>query len=101
MAVKLPAGKLGTMAPDFALKATDGHTYELKDIMGENGAVIVFICNHCPYVKAITARMVDDAKTLANEGVGFGAICSNDASSYPEDSFENMRIFAEIGRAHV
>ena len=86
---------MGTMAPDFALKATDGHTYELKDIMGENGAVIVFICNHCPYVKAITARMVDDAKTLANEGVGFGAICSNDASSYPEDSFENMRIFAD------
>ncbi len=62
--------------------------------MGENGAVIVFICNHCPYVKAITGRMVADAKLLAEQGVGFAAICSNDAASYPADSFENMAIFA-------
>ncbi len=94
MAAKLPAGKLGAMAPDFALMATNGRSYALKDIMGENGAVIVFICNHCPYVKAITARMVADAKLLAEEGVGFAAICSNDAGSYPEDSFENMKLFA-------
>jgi len=94
MAAKSKEGKLGAMAPDFALKATDGRIYALKDIMGENGAVIVFICNHCPYVKAITARMVADAELLAEEGIGFAAICANDASSYPEDSFENMAIFA-------
>ncbi|VAW14306.1 hypothetical protein MNBD_ALPHA12-2030 [hydrothermal vent metagenome] len=94
MATKAKEGQLGAMAPDFSLEATDGQTYQLTDIMGKNGAVIVFICNHCPYVKAITARMVDDAKTLADEGVGFAAICSNDSDSYPEDSFENMKLFA-------
>ncbi len=94
MTARSDDGQLGAMAPDFALKATDGRTYALKDIIGENGAVIVFICNHCPYVKAITDRMVETAQLLAEEGVGFAAICCNDASSYPEDSFDNMRIFA-------
>ncbi len=82
--------ELGIKAPDFSLPATDGNKYSLADIMGENGAVIVFICNHCPYVKAITDRLVADAKVLAKEGIGFAAICSNDASNYPADSFENM-----------
>ncbi len=87
--------ELGIKATDFSLPATDGQTRSLADIMGENGAVIVFICNHCPYVKAITGRLVDDAATLAKLGVGFAAICSNDSVSYPEDSFENMAIFAK------
>jgi len=88
------APELGIKAPEFSLPATDGKTYSLSDIMGENGAVIVFICNHCPYVKAITDRLVSDAKFLASEGIGFAAICSNDAINYPADSFENMKKFA-------
>ncbi len=85
---------LGARAPDFRLPATDGPTYALKDVSGEKGAVIVFICNHCPYVKAVIGRMVDDARLLMGEGVGFAAISSNDAASYPEDSFPKMREFA-------
>jgi hypothetical protein len=64
-------------------------------VAGERGTVIVFICNHCPYVKAVIGRMVQDARELKGEGVGFAAICSNDASTYPEDSFENMQAFAK------
>ncbi len=86
---------LGAPAPDFSLPATDGRTYALDDVAGEKGAVIVFICNHCPYVRAVIDRLVADARVLMGEGVGFAAICSNDAASYPEDSFANMREFAK------
>ncbi len=86
---------LGALATDFRLPATDGRTYALKDVTGEKGTVIVFICNHCPYVKAVINRLVADARVLMGEGVGFAAICSNDAASYPEDSFANMREFAK------
>ena len=85
----------GVPAPDFSLPATDGRTYSLKDVVGETGAVIVFICNHCPYVKAVIGRLVADARVLMREGVGFAAICSNDAKNYPEDSFPKMREFAK------
>ena len=64
-------------------------------IAGENGAVIVFICNHCPYVKAMIDRLVADARVLMREGIGFAAICSNDAANYPEDLFGNMKQFAK------
>jgi len=57
--------------------------------------VIVFICNHCPYVKAVIDRLVADARALMAEGIGFAAICSNDAAAYPEDSFDNMKRFAD------
>ncbi|HHG89437.1 MAG TPA: thioredoxin family protein [Devosia sp.] len=87
--------ELGVKAAGFTLPATDGKMYSLSDIMGENGAVIAFICNHCPYVRAITDRMVADARTLQKLGVGFGAICSNDANKSPDDSFENMVVFAK------
>jgi peroxiredoxin len=86
---------LDTPAAEFRLPATDGKTYALDDVAGENGTVVVFICNHCPYVKAVIDRMVADARVLMSEGVGFAAICSNDAASYPEDSFENMKHFAK------
>jgi peroxiredoxin len=87
---------LGTSAPDFCLPATDGKTYALADIAGAKGTVIVFMCNHCPYVKAVVERLVGDAKALMAEGIGFAAICSNDAKSHPEDSFPNMKRFAEV-----
>jgi peroxiredoxin len=87
----------GAKAPDFRLPATDGHIYGLHEVAGEKATVVVFICNHCPYVKAVIDRLVADARQLRGEGVGFAAICSNDAQSYPEDSFPRMRDFA---RAH-
>jgi hypothetical protein len=86
---------LDTQAAEFRLPATDGKTYALDDVVGEKGTVVVFICNHCPYVKAVIDRMVADARLLMSEGVGFAAVCSNDAASYPEDSFENMKRFAK------
>jgi len=94
MAVAVEQPKLNIKAPDFSLPGIDGRTYTLKDIMGEKGAVVVFICNHCPYVKAVTERIVAAAVTLRKEEIGFAAICSNDAENYPEDSFDNMKLFA-------
>ena len=82
-------------AIDFRLPGTDGRIYALDDIAGKNGTVIVFICNHCPYVKAVIDRLVTDARTLMAEGIGFAAICSNDVAAYPEDSFEAMQRFAQ------
>jgi peroxiredoxin len=95
MAATAPSAVLGTAAPTFRLPATDGKTYALDDVAGRKGTVIVFICNHCPYVKAVIDRLVSDAKGLMPEGIGFAAICSNDAKAYPEDSFDNMQRFAE------
>ena len=94
MAVAQTEIELGATAPDFRLPATDGKTYALKDVAGAKGTVVVFICNHCPYVKAVIGRLTADARVLMGEGVGFAAICSNDAASYPEDSFAKMSEFA-------
>ncbi len=88
--------KLGIAAPRFRLPATDGKTYSLDDVAGENGTVVAVICNHCPYVKAVVDRMVADARTLAAEGIGFVAINANDTVSHPEDSPANMKRFAEM-----
>jgi peroxiredoxin len=95
MAATPPALTLDTPAGDFRLPGTDGRTYTLNDIAGANGTVIVFICNHCPYVKAVIDRLVADARALLAEGIGFAAICSNDADAYPADSFEAMQRFAQ------
>jgi peroxiredoxin len=84
----------GWKAPDFRLPATDGKSYALGDIRGEKGTVIVFICNHCPYVRSVIDRIVRDAADLAPIGVGTAAISSNDTIAYPADSFDNMKIFA-------
>jgi peroxiredoxin len=95
MAVSATQITLNTPAPDFRLPATDGRSYTFADVAGRNGTVIVFICNHCPYVKASVDRLVADARALMPEGIGFAAICSNDATEYPEDSFANMKRFGE------
>jgi peroxiredoxin len=91
MATTAPAGELGSTAPDFVLPATDGRRYALADVRGPRGALIAFICNHCPYVRAIRQRLVRDATELQALGIGVAAISSNDAVAYPDDSFDNMR----------
>lgn len=98
MALASLTAELGRPAPDFSLPATDRRIYSLGDIAGPRGTVVVFICNHCPYVKAVIGRMVEDAGVLAAEGIGFVAISSNDAMAYPEDSFDNMKLFARQHR---
>lgn len=95
MAATVTSIKLDIPAVDFRLPATDGRTYSFDDVAGKNGTVIVFICNHCPYVIAVIDRLVADARVLMAEGIGFAAICANDATGYPEDSFPNMKRFAE------
>ncbi|MGR3661312.1 MAG: thioredoxin family protein [Paracoccaceae bacterium] len=84
----------GWKAPEFTLPATDGNNYSLNDISGENGTLVVFMCNHCPYVLAILDRLKQDAKNLQAFGVNVVAICSNDAISHPDDSFPKMQDFA-------
>ena len=81
-------------APDFELPATDGRRYRRDDLAGPNGLLVMFICNHCPYVKAALDKLVRDAGELKGHGVGAVAICSNDATDYPEDSFDNMKLLA-------
>ena len=95
MATLSPAdAPLGIAALPFDLRATDGRRYTLEDVRGPNGLVVMFICNHCPYVKAVIGKIVRDVRDLAREGVGAIAISSNDPTEYPEDSFERMHAVA-------
>lgn len=94
MAEVTPGCDFGWKAPDFSLLATDGQTYNLEQIRGKNGTLIMFICNHCPFVKGIVDRLVDDINALKEHGIESVAICSNDAISHPADSFDNMKLFA-------
>lgn len=89
-----PLCTFGWPAPDFRLPGIDGKTYSLAEVRGEKGTLVMFICNHCPYVKAIVARLVRDAADLQALGIGVVAISANDAAEYPEDSFDNMQKFA-------
>ncbi len=95
MAVETPICNFGEKAKPFRLEATDGKWYSLDELKGPRGTLIVFMCNHCPYVKAIIDRLIRDARELRELGVNTIAICSNDAETYPEDSFENMKRWAE------
>ncbi|MDA0362271.1 MAG: thioredoxin family protein [Proteobacteria bacterium] len=82
-------------APDFRLLGTDGVFYERSNIMGSNGLLVMFICNHCPYVLGALDRLIETSADLQSKGIGVGAISSNDVNSYPEDSFENMTKLAK------
>ncbi|WP_191061588.1 thioredoxin family protein [Geminicoccus harenae] len=93
-----PPGELGFIAPSFTLKDVDGGMKSLADLAGPNGTLVAFICNHCPYVKAIIDRLVRDAAELKGLGVNTVAICSNDAVHYPDDDFPSMQRFAEQHR---
>lgn len=87
--------ELGTPAPDFSLPATDGNTYALQDFDDADVLVVMFICNHCPYVKAVIDRLVDLGRSWDDDEVAIVAISSNDAERYPDDSFDKMRELAE------
>ena len=95
MAATPPVCDFGAPAPDFTLPATDGRTLSLQDVRGPNGTLVMFICNHCPYVLAVIDRIVRDARDLQALGVGTAAICSNDADAYPADGFDRMREMAD------
>ncbi len=85
----------GFAAPNFTLNNVGGRQLSFDDVSGENGTVVAFICNHCPYVLAIIDRFVEDAKMLQTQGIGVVTIMSNDTARYPADSFENMIKFAQ------
>ena len=95
MPIQTPICDFGQKAHDFKLKSTENKILSLDDIKGENGTLIMFICNHCPYVKAITEDIVKDCNELKKIGINSVAICANDPVNYPEDSFENMIKFSE------
>jgi peroxiredoxin len=94
MALTTTSGELGRSAPDFDLPGTDGRRHTRDSVRGPNGLLVMFICNHCPYVKAVLDKIIRDAAELAGLGVGSVAICSNDAADYPEDSFDIMKALA-------
>ncbi|MFQ6017112.1 MAG: thioredoxin family protein [Kiloniellaceae bacterium] len=94
MAAVTPVCDFGWRAVDFDLEGIDGKKYSLDAIRGPNGTLVMFICNHCPYVKAVIGRIVREVADLEPRGIGAIAIMANDTEAYPEDSFENMKAFA-------
>jgi peroxiredoxin len=90
VALKTAICDFGWKAPAFELPGVDGAPHSLAETRGKNGTLVMFICNHCPYVQAVLDRIVRDAAELAEHGVASVAISSNDTDTYPEDSFENM-----------
>ena len=92
---KTPICNFGEKPHSFSLKGVDNKIYKLEDCLGDKGTVIMFICNHCPYVKAIIKNIVDDSNNLKNLGVNAIAIMSNDTKNYPDDSFDKMKDFAK------
>ena len=92
---KTPICDFGKKAEDFKLKSINNELVSLEKIKGANGTLIMFICNHCPYVKAIIKDLVEDCKDLKQDGINSVAIMSNDTKNYPEDSFDNMIQFAK------
>ena len=93
---KTPVCEFGKKAEGFNLKSIKNKSVSLKDIKGEKATLIMFICNHCPYVKAIIKELAKDCNELKQYGINTVAIMSNDTKNYPEDSFENMIKFAEL-----
>ncbi len=93
--IETPICDFGKKADNFQLKSTENKIISLNDVRGENGTLIMFICNHCPYVLAVIKDIVKDCKELEKDGIKSVAIMSNDPNEYEEDSFENMIQFAK------
>ncbi|MEZ5666199.1 MAG: thioredoxin family protein [Alphaproteobacteria bacterium] len=98
MAAQSSVCDFGRPAVDFRLRGVDGRDWSLADVRGPKATLVMFICNHCPYVKATIDRVVAVCDELRDDGVGAAAINANDASAYPADSFENMQAFAAAHR---
>lgn len=94
VSLQTPICDFGAPAPDFTLPGVDGRLWSLGECAGEKGLLVMFICNHCPYVKAVQQRIIRDVNDLKPLGINAVAIMSNDPSDYPEDSFENMKRIA-------
>jgi peroxiredoxin len=94
VSLQTPVCEFGKAPPDFSLPGVDGKTWTRDDCKGDRGLLVMFICNHCPYVKAVIQRIVRDARELAEHGIGCVAIMSNDPTEYPEDSFDSMQRLA-------
>ncbi|MGE0386629.1 MAG: thioredoxin family protein [Gammaproteobacteria bacterium] len=94
VSTRTPSGELGSAAPPFALMGVDGVVRRLDDCRGERGTLVMFICNHCPYVRAILDRLLRDCRDLLAFGVRSVAIMSNDPTDYPEDGFGEMQAIA-------
>ncbi|MBV9636761.1 MAG: thioredoxin family protein [Methylobacteriaceae bacterium] len=94
MALTASICDFGWKARDFSLKGIDDRLYSLADVRGPKGTLVAFICNHCPYVKAVIGRLVEEAGILKGIGIGTIAVMPNDPAAYPEDSFDNMKAFA-------
>ncbi len=95
VSLQTPICQFGWQAPEFNLPGTDGKHHSLAGSMGKNGLLVMFICNHCPYVQAILPRLIRDTAELRDQhGINSIAIMSNDPADYPEDSFENMQRIA-------
>ncbi len=101
MAEATPICNFGWKAPDFELPAVDGKTYSLDAVKGENGTLVMFICNHCPYVKAVIDRVVRDANELKPYGINTVAISSNDAVHYPEELIRQHGAVCQAARLHL
>lgn len=95
VSLETPVCDFNRPAVDFSLPGVDGKTWSLEDCQGPNGLLVMFICNHCPYVKAVLDRIVRDTRELKDNGIHAVAIMSNDPTDYPEDSFDNMKRVAE------
>lgn len=98
MAMTSSPTTLGWKAPEFDLEGTDGRRYRLGDVRGAKGTLVMFICNHCPYVQAVLDDIIRDARELQALGIGTVAIMPNDTESYPDDSFDNMKRLAQAKR---
>jgi len=95
VSLQTPVCEFGAPAIDFALPGVDGELWTLDQCRGENGLLVMFICNHCPYVKAVLDRLIRDTRQLREMGVNSVAIMSNDPADYPEDSFDHMKELSE------
>ncbi|NND65265.1 MAG: thioredoxin family protein [Gammaproteobacteria bacterium] len=95
VAVDTPLGEIGMQAPSFSLRNVDNSTQSFSELQGKNGTVVVFMCNHCPFVKAVLDELITASTALQEQGVNMIAINSNDTEQYPDDSFENMQQLAK------
>ncbi|MGE4061629.1 MAG: thioredoxin family protein [Sphingomonadales bacterium] len=96
--LETPVCDFGRAPPPFSLPGVDGKRWTLEDCRGPKGLLVMFICNHCPYVQSVRERIVRDTRELADYGIGSVAIMANDPADYPEDSFDNMRrVAADFG----